>query len=166
MQKPLPSSYPDKHLADPIPPLSAKPRYIWFTYSTGLKDQNFTWSNDFFLNTISFFKDFIYSWETQREKEREAETQAEGEAGSLWGPRCGTRSQDSGVTPWAEGRGLTAEPPRHPYCEVQMQREKKASEAGSGWLNVRSRSYKPCSHFSFNLREMERHTKDLRSDLT
>ena len=25
-----------------------------------------------------------------RDTEREAETQAEGEAGSLWGPRCGT----------------------------------------------------------------------------
>ena len=30
--------------------------------------------------------------------EREAETQAEGEAGSLRGVRCGTPSQDSGIT--------------------------------------------------------------------
>ena len=53
--------------------------------------------------------------EREREREREAETQAEGEAGSLQGARCRTRSQDPGVTPWAEGRCSTAEPPRHPY---------------------------------------------------
>ena len=34
-----------------------------------------------------------------REREREAETQAEGEAGSMQGARCGTRSQDSRITP-------------------------------------------------------------------
>ena len=38
-----------------------------------------------------------------REREREAETQAEGEAGSPQGTRCGTRSQVSRITPWAEG---------------------------------------------------------------
>ena len=42
-----------------------------------------------------------------RETEREAETQAEG-------ARCGTRSQDPAVTPWAEGRCSTTEPPRGP----------------------------------------------------
>ncbi|XP_048965291.1 ciliogenesis and planar polarity effector 1 isoform X13 [Canis lupus baileyi] len=35
-------------------------------------------------------------------EEREAETQAEGEAGSMQGARCWTRSQDSRITPWAE----------------------------------------------------------------
>ena len=40
---------------------------------------------------------------TQREREREAETQAEGEAGSMQGARCGTRSQASRIRPWAEG---------------------------------------------------------------
>ena len=44
---------------------------------------------------------FIYSRETQRE--RGAETQAEGEAGSMQGARCGTRSRVSRITPWAEG---------------------------------------------------------------
>ena len=34
-----------------------------------------------------------------RDKESEAETGAEGEAGSLWGPRYGTRSPG----PWAPG---------------------------------------------------------------
>ena len=38
-----------------------------------------------------------------RDIQREAETQAEGEAGSLQGARCGTRSQDSKITPRAEG---------------------------------------------------------------
>ena len=49
-----------------------------------------------------------------RDTQREAETQAEGEAGSMWGARCGTRSQDPGITSWAEGRRSTAEPPRRP----------------------------------------------------
>ena len=40
--------------------------------------------------------------------------QAEGEAGSVLGARCGTRSRDPGVTPWAEGRCSTAEPPGRP----------------------------------------------------
>ena len=49
-----------------------------------------------------------------RDTEREAETQAEGETGSLWGARCGTRSWDSRIMPWAQGRYSTAEPPRCP----------------------------------------------------
>ena len=44
------------------------------------------------------------------DREREAETQAEGEAGSMPGARCGTRSQVSRITPWAKGRRQTAEP--------------------------------------------------------
>ena len=47
------------------------------------------------------------------ESEREAETQAEGEAGSMKGARCGTRSQDSRIMPWAEG---SAKPLSHPGC--------------------------------------------------
>ena len=35
-----------------------------------------------------------------REREREAETQAD----PMDGARCGIRSGDPGVTPWAEGR--------------------------------------------------------------
>ena len=34
-----------------------------------------------------------------RDTQREAETQAEGEAGSIQGARCGTRSQDLGSQP-------------------------------------------------------------------
>ena len=52
--------------------------------------------------------------EREREREREAETQAEGEAGSTPGTRHGTRSRVSRVTPWAEGRRQTTEPPRRP----------------------------------------------------
>ena len=51
-----------------------------------------------------FFKDyFLFVRDTEREREREAETQAEGEAGSMQGAQCGTRSQVSRITPWAEG---------------------------------------------------------------
>ena len=53
--------------------------------------------------------------DTERGRERETETQAEGEAGPMQGARCGTRSRDSRVTPWAEGRRQTAEPPRDPH---------------------------------------------------
>ena len=42
-------------------------------------------------------KDFIYSWE--REREWEAETQAEGEAGSPQGAQCRTQSQTPGSCP-------------------------------------------------------------------
>ena len=47
--------------------------------------------------SIFFLKDFIYLF--MRDTQREVETQAEGEAGSLRGARCGTRSQDPGMTP-------------------------------------------------------------------
>ena len=43
---------------------------------------------------------------------------AEGEAGSMQGARRGTRSRDPGVTPWAEGRRSTAEPPGLPKGHV------------------------------------------------
>ena len=50
-----------------------------------------------------------------------AETEAEGKAGFSQGARCGTRSQDSRIIPWAEGRCPTAEPPRHPSeCPFEM----------------------------------------------
>ena len=48
------------------------------------------------------------------EREREAEIQAEGEARSTPGARCGTRSRDSRIAPWAKGSRQTAEPPRDP----------------------------------------------------
>ena len=45
-----------------------------------------------------------------RDTQREAETQAEGEAGSMRGARCRTRSQDPRIMLWAEGRCSTTEP--------------------------------------------------------
>ena len=39
-----------------------------------------------------------------RNREREAKTQAEGEAGSLWGDQCGTRSQDHDLSPKADAQ--------------------------------------------------------------
>ena len=44
-----------------------------------------------------FLKDFIYL--SMRDTEREAETQAEGEAGSMQGARCGSRSRVSRSRP-------------------------------------------------------------------
>ena len=49
------------------------------------------------------------------ESKREAEAQAEGEAGSPQGTRHRTRSWVSRITPSAEGRHQTAEPPRRPH---------------------------------------------------
>ena len=63
----------------------------------------------FSLLCSQFFLKILFIHESQRE----AETQAEGEAGSPWGGWHGTRSWDQ-VTPWAEGRCSTSEPPRCP----------------------------------------------------
>ena len=46
---------------------------------------------------IIFKKDIIYLF--MRDTQREAETQAEGEAGSMQGARCGTRSRHPGIMP-------------------------------------------------------------------
>ena len=48
-----------------------------------------------------------------RDMHREAETQEEGEAGSIQETRCGTGSQVSRITPWAEGG---TKPLSHPGC--------------------------------------------------
>ena len=64
----------------------------------------------FALNSF-FFKDFIYLFM----RDTEAETQVEGEAGSLQGAQCGIWYQDPRITPWAESRHSTTEPPRCPY---------------------------------------------------
>ena len=50
----------------------------------------------------------------ERHTQREAETLAEGEADSMQGAQCGTRSRNLGITPWAEGRCSTVEPPGIP----------------------------------------------------
>ena len=53
--------------------------------------------------------------DTEREREREEETQVEGEAGSMQGAQCGTRSQVSRIRSWAEGG---AKPLSHPGCPI------------------------------------------------
>ena len=78
---------------------------------------------------LFFLRFYLFIHERQREREREAETQAEGEAGSMQGARCGTRSQDSRITPWTEGRCLTTEPPRHPnYVKYFYSKTEQYSE--------------------------------------
>ena len=60
-----------------------------------------------------------------RDRESEAETQAEGEAGPMQGAQRGTRPRVSRVTPWADGRRQTAEPPRdppHAFLSVGLER--------------------------------------------
>ena len=52
-----------------------------------------------FLFLKIFINLFMRDTHTHTEREREAETQAEGEAGSMQGARCGTRSQDPGIMP-------------------------------------------------------------------
>ena len=75
---------------------------------------------------FSFLKDFIYLFmgdtHTEREREREAETQAEGETGPMQGAQCGTRSQDSRITPWVESRRQTTEPPGNPHVPIFFKR--------------------------------------------
>ena len=70
------------------------------------------------FSAFLFLKKILFIYLFMRDTQREAETQAEGEAGSLWGARCGTQSWYPGITPWAEGRHSTAEPPRRPKVLV------------------------------------------------
>ena len=60
-----------------------------------------------------------------RDRERERERQAEGEAGSMQGAQCGTRSRVSRIMPWAEGGAKSLS---HPGCP-QM-----AFDKGKLWL--------------------------------
>ena len=72
--------------------------------------------NDIFY----FFKIlFIYLIERETASERgnvyrqwEWERKKQAPSRGAW---CGAQSQDSGITPWSEGRRLTTEPPRRPY---------------------------------------------------
>ena len=90
--------------------------FFYFYFNSIIPPQTF--KKVYCINTLYcgsyyyFFNFKIYLF--LRDTQGEAETQAEGEAGSLQGARCRTRSQDPGVTPWAEGRRSTAEPPRRP----------------------------------------------------
>ena len=63
---------------------------------------------------LSFFKKifYLFIYERHRYIETGRDT-GEGEAGSTQGAQCGTRSQVSSITPWAEGG---AKPLSHPGC--------------------------------------------------
>ena len=96
------------------------------TYKPGIAQESPLWfrqprhfhvlssHRDFLL--LLFFKDFIHLF--MKATQREAETQVEGEAGSLLGARCRTRSQDPGMMPWVKGRCSTTEPSRCPNTET------------------------------------------------
>ena len=82
----------------------------------------------------SFFF-FLRFYLFMRDTEREAETYAEGEAGSLQGARCGTRSQDHGTSPEPKA---DAQPLSHPsiffglsVCTCGMGRAIPSSLVGS-----------------------------------
>ena len=70
--------------SSPAPPTASWPLLTILTFSFYL----------FFKDSIKK-KDVIYLF--MRDTQREAETQAEGEASSLQGARCGTRSRDPGI---------------------------------------------------------------------
>ena len=57
--------------------------------------------------------------------EIEVETQAEGEVGAMQGARCGTRSQVSSITSWAEGG---AKPLSHWGCPRYSFRNKDSTK--------------------------------------
>ena len=74
-------------------------------------------SSIFLMLTSAFFSFFFLRflfYLSMRDTQREAEAQAEGESGSIQGAQCGTWPQNSRITPWAEGRHLTTEPPSRP----------------------------------------------------
>ena len=81
--------------------------------------------------TIHFFKDFLFylfDRDSQREREhKQGEWERKKQAPSR-GAWCGARPHNTGITPWPEGRRLTAVPPRHPYLfiwEREREREKQ-----------------------------------------
>ena len=86
---------------------------------------------------MAFKKDFIYLF--MRDIQGERQRQAEGEADSMQGARCGTRSRTPGSRPGPEGWRSTAEPPRHPnmwllkklYLEIILISQKKKLHKGS-----------------------------------
>ena len=58
--------------------------------------------------------------EREREREREAVTQAEGEAGSMQGARCWTRSRDSRIMPWPMAGAKPLSHPGIPHKDLHL----------------------------------------------
>ena len=92
-------------------PTSYSPAFLYLNRVAAFKGTFCSWGSlMFYLGKWMFlslpfffllFKKSLYSFINERQREREVETQAEGEAGSLQGAQCGTRSQDSGIMTWA-----------------------------------------------------------------
>ena len=73
-------------------------------------------------------------------REREAEIQAEGEAGSLQGARCGTRSQDPGShpEPKADAQPLSHPGAPEPFCiEIPATSLWSTSQEKGAWWELR-----------------------------
>ena len=73
---------------------------------------------------------FVYLTERETASERGNTNRVSGRGRSRLpaehGARCGARSQDPGITPWAEGPRLMTEPPRHPYLFIlERKRERE-----------------------------------------
>ena len=84
------------------------------SYIAKIRMSNGTTNLENNLEVFFFLRFYLFIHDTHTHRDREAETQVEGEAGSIPGARCRTRSRVSRITTWAEGRGQTAEPPRDP----------------------------------------------------
>ena len=68
----------------------------------------------------SFFYKILFIYLRERQHEWGGEAEAEGEADSLLSTELdvGPRSQDPGIMTRAEGRHLTAVPPRRPWTQL------------------------------------------------
>ena len=86
-----------------------------------------------------------------RDTERDAETQAEGEAGSVEGAPCRSRSRVSRTVPWAEGRCLTAEPSRDPHGTP--------FSLSSIYLSIYLSTYLPINQSSFFFKDLFIHDR-------
>ena len=69
------------------------------------------------LFLLRFFLRFIYSWETQTERKRGRDI-GRGRSRLFTGSLMWDSIPDPGITPWANGRHPTAEPPRRPSYKL------------------------------------------------
>ena len=101
----------------PTPPQSVY-RCFWFWPRLFITYNGYVFLLHMCVDEAVMIRDsFFLFWRfnlLMRDTRREVETYIEGEAGSLWGAWCRTRSQDPGTMPWAKGRCSTTEPPRCP----------------------------------------------------
>ena len=101
-----PSKY--KVLCDCTGHTSVKPALM------GLYMRIFSFLFFFFKDFYLFDRDRDSQWEREH-KQGEWKRKKQAHSGGAW---CGARSQNTGITPWAEGRRLTAVPPRRPQKQI------------------------------------------------